>query len=79
MKSIRTKAILLNVIAFGVAIVSTTLVSAFAISDLSHQGSEKVLLLSCDSAKRNLNNYFKSVEQSVKIVSSIINAKRCDL
>ena len=74
MKSIRTKTILLNVIAFGVAIVSTTLVSAFAISNLSHQGSEKILSLSCDSAKHNLNNYFKSVEQSVKIVSSIIDA-----
>lgn len=73
MRSIKTRIILLNVIAMVVGIFVATLISAISISNLNHESSEKQLALLCESGKNNLNNYFKSVEQSVNTVSKLID------
>ena len=74
MRSIRAKVTLLTVLAVSVAIVVTTVISVFYVSNLGHTSSEQALSLLCETGKNNLENYFKSVEQSVKTVSSLIDA-----
>ena len=73
MKSLRTKITLLTVVPIGIALTITTVISAVYISSLGHKEAEKSLSLSCENGKNNLNNYFKSVEQSVNTVSSLID------
>ncbi len=74
MHSIRTKITLLNVIAIAVAITVATIISAVSIANLGHSASEQSLRLLCETGRSNLNYYFKSVEQSVKTVSSLIDS-----
>lgn len=74
MHSIRTKTTLLNIIAIAVAIIVTTVISAFSIASLGHQRSEETLSLLCTTGKNNLNYYFKSIEQSTNTVSHLIDA-----
>ena len=73
MKSLRTKITLLTVVPIAVALTITTVISAVYISSLGHKDAEKSLSLSAQNGKNNLNNYFKSVEQSVNTVSSLID------
>ena len=73
MKSLRTKITLLTVIPIALALTITTVISAVYIASLGHKDAEKSLSLSCENGKNNLNNYFKSVEQSVNTVSSLID------
>ena len=74
MRSLRSRTILLNVIAITVAILVATIISAFSVANLGHSSSEQSLRLLCETGKSSLNYYFKSVEQSVKTVSSLIDA-----
>ena len=71
MHSIRTKITFLNIIAIGVAIIVTTLISGFSIANLGHQRSEETLSLLCETGKNNLNYYFKSIEQSTNTTFGI--------
>ena len=73
MRSIKTRIILLNVIAMVVGIFVATLISAISISNLNHESSEQQLALLCETGKSNLNYYFESVEQSVNTVSKLID------
>ena len=73
MKSIRTKITILNVIGITVAIAATTIISAISVAKQGHENAEQALSLYCQIGRDNLNNYFKSVEQSVKTVSSLID------
>ena len=73
MHSIRTKTILLNLIAITVAIFVATLISAISISKLGHDSSEHTLALLCEEGKQNLGSYFESVEQSVNTVSGLLD------
>ena len=74
MRSLRSRIIFINVIAITVAILVATIISAFSIANLGHSSSEQSLRLLCETGKSNLNYYFRSVEQSVKTVSSLIDA-----
>ena len=74
MRSIRTKSILLNLISLVAAITITTFIGAFYVAEKGHDHSAQSLALLCENGKSNLNNYFKSVEQSVNTISSLIDA-----
>lgn len=72
MHSIRSKITILNVIGISIALVAATAIAAVSIAIFSHRSSEQTLELLAENGKSNLNYYFKSVEQSVNSVSSII-------
>lgn len=74
MHSIRTKTILLNVLAIIISILTATLISVISIATMSHSDSERTLRLYCQDGKNSLNYYFKSVEQSANTVSDLIEA-----
>ena len=73
MRSIRAKTVLLNLISISIAITVTTFIGAFSVAKQGHDSSEKQLALLCETGKNNLNNYFKSVEQSANTVSSLVD------
>jgi len=73
MRSIRTKITLLNIIAIAVSFAVTAIVSAVFVTSYGHESAEKELSLLCENGRSNINNYLKSVEQSVKTVSSLID------
>lgn len=79
MHSIQTKTTLLNVVAITVAMSVATIISVVSIANLGHESSEKTLSLQCETSKNNLNYYFKSVEQSVNTVSSVIQKDLADV
>ena len=70
MHSIRTKTTLLTVLAIIVAMSTASLLSIFAIRNLGGNSSNEMLELLCDTGEKNLDSYFRSVEQSVAIVAS---------
>ena len=73
MFSIRSKITLLNVIGVAVSIGVATVIGAVSIADYGHENAEKNMSLLCQNGQDSLNNYFKSVEQSVKIISDLIS------
>ena len=70
--SIQTKTILLNVVAISVAMTVATVISTVTIARFGHKSSERLLALSAETGKNSLNYYFKSVEQSIETVSTIL-------
>ena len=74
MHSIRAKTIILNIVGVFVATLAATIIAGVSIAKIGHHNSEQTLSLLCQTGKSNLNYYFKSVEQSVKTVSSLIDA-----
>lgn len=74
MRSIRTKTILLNLISVTAALIITAVIGTVYVGKIGHANSEQTLSLLCQNAKSNLNNYFKSVEQSVNTISSLVDA-----
>ena len=70
MKSIRTRIMILTVLAVVISITVATLLGALAISSIGRSSSEQTIRMLCQTGKTNLNSYFESVEQSVGIVSS---------
>lgn len=73
MRTIRNKTILLTTVAIVVSIATATTIAAISIAKFGHESIEQSLALQCDNGKNNLNNYFKSVEQTVNTVSTLIN------
>ena len=73
MRSIRAKTIILNVFAVVFSIIVTTVISAITIANLGHRSASENISLACETGKNNLNYYFKSVEQSTKIVSYLVS------
>ena len=69
MNSIRTKITLLTVLAVVAALTLVTVIASISINKLGNETSEQILLLLCETGARNLDESFKSVEQSVKTVS----------
>ena len=72
-KTLRLKIAILNAIAVTLAILITSIISSISIAVQGHESSEQALSLLCETGKNNLNYYFKSVEQSVNIVSGLID------
>ena len=74
MHSIRTKTTLINVIAIAVATIISMFIAVFSAANLGHSSTEQAIALLCEEGKNNLNYYFKSVEQSVNTISSLVDA-----
>ena len=74
MRSIRAKTTLLTVCAIVIAMTIATVLGVIAIRDLGSQSAEEQLRLLCQTGEKNLDAYFKSVEQSVEMVSSYVEA-----
>ena len=72
MNSIRSKTTLLTVIAIVVTMTVAMLLGVFSIKNLGSSSSDQMLLLLCETGEKNLDAYFKSVEQSVEIVSDFL-------
>ena len=72
-KTLRLRIAILNAVAVTLAILITSVISSISIAVQGHESSEQALSLLCETGKNNLNYYFKSVEQSVNIVSGLID------
>ena len=71
--SLRAKTIFLNVAAITVSIAITAIIGVASIAEYGHNNVENTLALKCETGKNSINYYLKSVEQSVGIVSTLIN------
>ena len=69
MHSIRSRIILLTVIAMVVGMTAATLIASISIRNLGNDSSEQILSLMCETGQKNLDLYFESIQQSVEIVS----------
>lgn len=69
MFSIRTKITLLTVCAMAVAVIIATVLGVLSVRDIGMKSSERMLSLMCETGEKNLDFYFNSVEQSVRMVS----------
>ena len=74
MKSLRTKITLLTVCAIVAAMTVATSLSVIAIRNIGSSSSDQMLLLFCESGSKNLDFYFKSVEQSVAMISTYVES-----
>ena len=72
-RTLRLRIAIINAIAVTASILITSIIGSISIANQGHENSEKTLSLLCQNGKNNLNNYFKSVEQSVNIVSGLID------
>ena len=79
MHSIRTRTTLLTVLGITISIFIATVISAVSVAKLGHSSSEQTLSLLCETGKNNINYYFKSVEQSVNTVSTLIDSDLDDI
>lgn len=70
MHSIRTKFTWLTVCEIIIVIIITGVLSTAAIGNLGNKDADQILFLLCEEGQKSLDAYFKSVEQSVEIVSS---------
>ena len=73
MGSIRTKISILNVIAVTVALIVAAIIASVSFASFAHNSTEQTVSLLAETGKNSLNYYFKSVEQSVKTVSTLVN------
>lgn len=69
MFSIRTKITLLTVCAMAVAVIIATVLGVISVRNIGTSSSERALSLLCETGEKNLDYYFHSVEQSVRMVS----------
>ena len=74
MHSIRVKTIFLTVCAIVAAITAATLLSVAAVRQIGDDNSSQILSLLCEIGQKNLDSYFKSVEQSVAMASSFVES-----
>ena len=74
MHSIQTKTTLLTVWAIIATMIVATIIGVFAVNDIGKSSSEQILQLLCETGEKNLDSYFKSVEQSVEMVSTYVKA-----
>ena len=74
MNSIRTKMTLLTVCAIVVTLGVVTVFGVVAIRDIGSRSAEQMLSMLCQTGEKNLDYYFESVEQSVEMVSGIVES-----
>ena len=74
MKSIRTKITLAAVIAVTVLMIASTVTGVLTANHIGNSDADQTLLLLCETGGKNLDAYFKSVEQSVKMVSAYVES-----
>ena len=66
MKSLRTKITLMTISAISIAMVAAAMLGVVVIKDIGNKATDRILLLLCETGEKNLDAYFRSVEQSVK-------------
>ena len=74
MHSIRTKITAMTV---GVMIIVMTIATGFGVTTIREIGrhdADQILLLLCQTGEKNLDHYFQSAEQSVKMVSAYVES-----
>ena len=74
MKSLRTKITLMTISAISIAMVAAAVLGVVVIKDIGNKATDRILLLLCETGEKNLDAYFKSVEQSVKMVTAYVEA-----
>lgn len=74
MHSIRTKITLMTVGAIIIAMASAAALGVIAIRKIGSRNADSVLLLLCETGKKNLDFYFESVEKSVESVSDYVES-----
>ncbi len=72
MRSLRTKITLMTVCVILVALSVVSLFSMIFIQKAEHHKSGQLLLLLCETGKRNLDYYFSSVQKSVRKVATFV-------
>ena len=70
MRSIRARIILITVVAIILSMTISMVLGIIDVVEVGQDNSEQVLDLLCETGEKNLNYYFSSVEQSVKMVAS---------
>ncbi len=70
MFSIRTKITTLTIVAITISMIAISILGAITIKDVGEESANEILYLLCQTGEKNLNTYFASIEQSVKVVSS---------
>ena len=63
---------MLTIFAIIITVAVTTVIGTIAVNSVAKNSSEQMLLLLCKTGERNLDSYFESVEQSVEIVSHVV-------
>ena len=74
MHSIKTKITLMTVTVIVIAMVVAAAFGVVAIRNIGFANSNQSLLLLCEVGEKNLDSYFESVEQSVKMVSAYVQS-----
>ena len=73
MKSLRSKITTITIIVVAIAVLIVSSISVFFIRNNEHKKSDQLLLVLCETGKKNLDYYFNSVQKSVGKVSSYAN------
>ncbi|MBQ7516256.1 MAG: diguanylate cyclase [Schwartzia sp.] len=74
MRSLRTKITLMTVCVILIALTAVTLSSVIFIQTTERRKSDQLLLLLCETGKRNLDYYFTSVQKSVRKVAAFVES-----
>ena len=74
MHSIRTKIIMLTVMAIVITMISVAVLGVVTVRNVGNDSADQILTLLCQSGEKNLNAYFDSIEQSVKTVSAYVTS-----
>lgn len=69
-KKITSLTVCFVVLAMGIA----TFLGVTALKDIGNRDSNQLLLLMCETGQKNLDSYFKNVEQSVSMVSAYVES-----
>ena len=72
--SLRVKITAVTVCALILAMLVAMAFGVAAIRNIGNKSAEQTLLLLCEAGQKNLDSYFKSVEQSVEMVSAYVES-----
>ena len=73
-QSLRVKITAATVCALILAMLVAMALGVAAIRNIGNKSAEQTLLLLCEAGQKNLDSYFKSVEQSVEMVSAYVES-----
>lgn len=64
----------MTVIMLLIVVLISTVSGIWIVRDVSNDSANRTLKLLCETGQKNLNHYFKSVEQSVEMVSAYVES-----
>ncbi len=74
LRTIKSQILVVTVLAIIIAMTIAATFGVIAIRDIGTTSSNQSLLLLCEAGEKNLDAYFKSVAQSVEMVSSFVDS-----